>query len=143
MFKEAIQKTAEIKDALKPGLQALGANREKVQVKDTRQCQGSVDLDNHLKNQYPNDNRWDYVFGYSDLAYFIEVHPAHTSEVRTVIQKLQWLKQWLKIKAPDVHGLEKKYSWIATNGMHILKDSREARLLAENGLSLPRNNISV
>ena len=143
MFKEAIQKTTEIKDALKPGLQALGANSQKVRLGDSRLCQGSVDLDNHLKDQYPNDNRWDYVFGYSDQAYFVEVHPAHTSEVRTVIQKLQWLRFWINSKAPELHVMKKRYSWIATNGTHILKDSKEARMLAENGLSLPRNRVNV
>jgi hypothetical protein len=50
---------------------------------------------------------------------------------------------WLKTKTPELQALGKNYSWIATNGSHILKDSREARLLAENGLTLPRNTLSV
>lgn len=100
---------------------------------DTRLLYGSVDIDKATRDRYPQASRWDYVVCYHGALYFIELHPASTSNVREVLNKLKWLKDWLKDK--DRLGQAKKsYHWIATDGVHIHPESREAKQLAIKGL---------
>ncbi len=136
-FKQAVEETEEIKNGYQNGLKALGNYSNKVELGDTKKCEGSVAIDDCTESLYPQENRWDYVFGYKGDAYFVEVHSAHTSEVSVVLKKLQWLKDWLNSKAPKIKKLQAKdkaFIWIQTNGNHILPKSSQNRLLAEKGL---------
>lgn len=94
-FKEAVEATPEIKNCYQPGLQALGSYSTKIELLNNRECNGSVEIDECVRPNYPTANRWDYVVSYKSAAYFIEVHSAETSEVSVVLTKLQWLKDWL------------------------------------------------
>ncbi len=62
-FKQAVQETEEIKNGYQNGLKALGNYSNKVELGGTKKCEGSVDIDDCTKNLYPQQNRWDYVFG--------------------------------------------------------------------------------
>ena len=139
-FVDAVQKTPEITDCLKPGLQALGSNSNKVKVNATRELTGSVDIDTCLAREYPNAPRWDYVFGYKDLVYYVEVHPADsTGEVKNVIAKCDWLKQWRKRSAPNLEDLEHRstYHWVSSGRTEpMLKSGRYRRLLNQNGIQV-------
>ena len=131
------------------GLRALGNDSSRVQVARRRSLVGSVALDDVLRARYPDDPRWDYGVGLQksarESAVWIEVHPASTSEVRTVLRKLQWLKNWLKTRAPALEKLTgvRSYFWVATRGVHIRQGSPQARLLQLAGLSLPRNRVNL
>ncbi|MDI9876431.1 hypothetical protein [Flectobacillus rivi] len=137
-FKNAVESTPEINKGYQVGLKALGNYSNKVQLGDTSKCNGSVDIDACTQAIYPQDNRWDYVFGYNDKAYFVEVHGAYTGEVSVVLKKLEWLKDWLIHKAPELNKLKAKeqvFVWVQSNGNHILKNSPQNRRLAQNGLT--------
>lgn len=86
-FKDAVLKCDEIKDALRSGLSALRANSKVVKPRDTKLLEGSVDIDEAVKALRPGESRWDYVVGYSNEAFFIEVHPAGSSNVERDGQK--------------------------------------------------------
>ena len=135
-FADAVRNTPEIAACLKPGLQALGSNSHKVKVNATRELSGSIDIDTCLARAYPNAPRWDYVFGYKDLVYYVEVHPADsTGEVKNVIAKFEWLKQWRKRSSPDLEDLEHRstYHWVSSGGTEpMLKGGRYRRLLDRN-----------
>lgn len=144
-FKQVVEETEEIKNGYQNGLKALGKYSSKVELGDTKQCNGSVAIDDCTASLYPQENRWDYVFSYRDKAYFVEVHSAHTTEVSVVLKKLQWLKDWLNSKAPEIKKIqakEKAFIWIQTNGNHILPKSSQNRLLAEKGLK-PASKLSL
>ena len=130
-FKAAVEATQEIREGYCNGLQALGGNAAKVAVTDTRKLNGSVDIDACTLELYPNETRWDYAIGYDEKAYFLEVHPANTSNVKEMIQKADWLKQWLQRKASDtiIDGcvLETSYMAIFRSPFSA---SFEARMLA-------------
>ena len=115
-FVDAVRKTPEIAECLKAGLQALGSNRHKVKADATRSIIGSVDLDECLAQRYPNATRWDYVFGYKDRLYYVEVHQGRASEIENVIAKLDWLRQWRKQAATNLEDLKDRstYHWIFT-----------------------------
>lgn len=138
-FKEAVEATEEIKNCYQNGLKALGNYSNKIQLGDTKKCEGSVDIDECVKAKYPQDNRWDYVFSYKGEVFFVEVHSAYTNEVSVILKKLQWLKDWLNREAPEIKSLKAKgqaFYWIQSNGYHILPKSSQSRLLAQEGLKI-------
>lgn len=135
-FKQAVEATPDLATSFKTGLTALGAYSSKVSVSHTNQLQGSVDIDTATTAKCPNDNRWDYAFAYKGEAFFIEVHSANTSEVSTVIKKLQWLKDWLHQQAPEINKLKAKnlphFYWIQSKSFAILKTSPQYRTAVQN-----------
>ena len=151
-FQEAIKKTCDISNGYENGLKALGNHSNKINAENNDFINGSVDIDKNTKSIYPNCNRWDYAISYNYEVYFIEVHPACTSEVQTVLDKLNWLKDWLKSSAPEINKLKAKsfpYIWLFTKRFNILKTSSKYRILSKNGLkpikklNLPNNNKSI
>ena len=138
-FKKAVEDTPEVQNCYCKGKTAI-INREqnKVELDDPGKCGGSLFIDKCLVDQglYPNDNRWDYAIDYKGEVFFVEVHTASTDEVRTVLNKLVWLKDWLTQKAPDINALRAKtpFYWIQSNGYHILKNSSKEREVIQKGI---------
>src|SRR5437870_6011358 len=51
----------------------------------------------------PDDNRWDYGIGVkneSEHVVWVEIHPASSNHVHEGIDKLNWLRSWLRSEAP-------------------------------------------
>jgi len=136
-FEDAVKKTPDIQNCYQRGLRALGQHSARIQLSHPSQCNGSVDIDSCVRANYPQENRWDYAFAYESEVFFVEVHSANTSEVRTVLRKLQWLKDWLNLHAPLINRMQAKgipYYWISSNGYHILKSSSQHREIIGSGL---------
>lgn len=146
-FKQLIQGIHTINTCFRNELQALGNNSSKIQPADTRKCEGSIGMDSCLAKTNPNDSRWDYAVGYDQKIYYIEIHPASTSEVDTVIKKLFWLKTWLNEDGlPVKSAFDDKsatYHWIASGKIAILKNSLYARRLAQSGLNIPKKQLTL
>ena len=138
-FKSIVQAIPAIAGAYREGLQALESKGAgKVKPQNPRKLSGSVYLDKCLKTTNPHDARWDYVIGYSEKAYFVEVHPANTSNVDEVVKKKKWLDVWLKTNALDLKAMMAgtSYYWIASGKVAILPNSPQARKIAKNKLVL-------
>ena len=139
-FVKAVQNTPEIAACFKPGLQALGSNSRKMNVRDTRALEGSVNIDECLEKRYPNAPRWDYVFGYKERVYYVEVHTAGSvGEVKHVIEKFKWLKQWRKDSAPNLEDLEDRstYHWVSSGDTaRYLKRGRYGKELNQAGIKV-------
>lgn len=136
-FQEAVTRTPDVSNAYERGLRALGQYSSKVQLGDTRQCEGSIDIDGATVAIYPGANRWDYSISYKGEVYFVEVHTASTGEVSTVLRKLDWLKQWLHTHAPLINSLKTKgnpFYWIHTNGLHILPTSAQFKQVVQKNI---------
>lgn len=135
-FKTAVENTKHINKSYCNGLKALGDYSKKIELGDTTSCEGSVDIDSAVRALYPQSNRWDYCFGYCGEIFFVEVHSANTSEVTTVLKKLQWLKDWLQAHATEINNLKAKsktpYYWIQSKGFDIPKTSPQYRLAVTN-----------
>ena len=117
---------------------------------------GSIDLDSALAKQpdHANAARWDYGLGYRpaggrEQAVWVEVHSATTREVGAVLKKLQWLKDWLndgagRLKRMTDHADPNiRFVWIASAGVKISQNSRQARLLSQNALQKPKKQLSL
>lgn len=138
-FKSIVQAIPAIAGAYREGLQALESkDAGKVKPQNPRKLSGSVYLDKCLKTTNPHDARWDYVIGYREKAYFVEVHPANTSNVDEVVKKKKWLEVWLKTNALDLKAMMARtgYYWIASGKVAILPNSPQARKIAKNKLVL-------
>ena len=140
-FEAAVKLTPEVTNCYQKGLQAVPkVDKSKVQLTDTTKCGGSLFIDQCLIDQglYPQGNRWDYAVDYNGEVYFFETHTASTSEVRTVLAKLQWLKDWLVASAPEINKLKAKsktpYYWVQSDGYHILKNSAHERAAIQSGI---------
>jgi hypothetical protein len=136
-FKTAIENTPDIATCYKIGLQGLGKHSKKIELADTAQCDGSVNIDDNTIHLYPNDNRWDYAFSYKSEVFFVEIHTANTREVNTMLKKLQWLKDWLIEHAPEINKLKAKetpFVWIQSNDFHIPKTSPQYRKMVQKGM---------
>ena len=141
-FQKAVEGTPDISTAYRSGLQALKrSDRSLITVSDPWILYGSVDIDTAVQEKYPNDNRWDYAIGYSGKVCYVEVHPAYTSEVSVVENKLKWLKTWLKEKAPLLDAIPKAipaFVWAQTGKGAILPQSSQAKKLATWGIKVTR-----
>lgn len=139
-FIDAVNSTAEIAGHCQPGLQALGNNSAHVRTADPHSIDGSVNIDECLKHDHPSEPRWDYAVGYAGDAFFIEVHPANTSNVEEMIKKVVWLKNWLKSSAPTLLSLHRcgVFHWIPSGKVKILPNSSQSRKIAQNNLKITR-----
>ncbi|HEY5328188.1 MAG TPA: hypothetical protein VIJ27_14390 [Mucilaginibacter sp.] len=143
-FIAAVDATPDIKNCYQSGLKAMGSYSTKISLSNTSSCNGSVDIDECVKSEYPNANRWDYCFGYNNKAYFVEVHSANTSEVSTMLNKLQWLKDWLNSSAPELNKIKANppYYWVMSGKYDILPNSPQAKRIAQAGLK-PISKLSL
>lgn len=138
LFKQAIECTPDVKDGFRDGLQALGSNAKNVMSANSRKIDGSVDIDSCTHGLYPNESRWDYTIGYDGKAYFLEVHPANTSNVKEIVKKADWLKKWLSEKAVELKKIAAKntFYWVPSGKYSILPSSPQGRQLAQKNIQL-------
>ena len=158
-FEDAVKASpTPVCNAYRVGKQALkGEHREQVTCKDPRRFTGSIDLEAALvaSQEQMSMNPWDYGLGFRErdgreIALWIAVHPAPTTEVATVLRKLVWLQSWLRQQAPALDALSQgrssgnSYFWLATAaGVHITPNSPQARRLRQAGLDLPRRKLEL
>lgn len=155
-FEDAVKDAAPpLSTVFQPGKQALkGEHRQRVRCRVPSRITGSIDVDAALADAQPQASRWDYGIGYrpphgDERALWVEVHPAATSDVDTVLRKLAWLKAYLRESAPALDALtvadagSKPFVWLATGRVRITPNSRHARLLRQSGLDLPRQVLDL
>jgi hypothetical protein len=148
-FRKAVVACSDV--TLQEGLQALSpASREKIRPKNTRSVKGSVDLDKDLRDRLPAENRWDYVVGYEgndnvERAFFIEVHPAETSEIRRMVRKAQSLKTWAERHAPDLWNMTipREIHWVASGRCNLRLNDSYRRQLALAGVGSPKQYLEL
>ena len=147
-FTDAVLSIPEIAECLRNGLQALERqDKNRIKVNSPRDLKGSVYIDKCLEKLYPNEPRWDYVLGYREGIYYVEVHPAdNTRKVREIIAKLEWLKRWLRLSAKNLEDLpgKKTYHWISTGKTAAsVKRGKYRQILAQNGIRGPVSILNV
>ncbi len=148
-FKDAVRDApSPVDEAYRIGKQALKKEHRKlVSCAETRRITGSIDLDSALAKvqNFANQPRWDYGLGYQpaegrEQAIWVEVHSATTKEVSAVLRKLQWLRDWLEEHAEQLNqitrlaGSDIRFVWVASNGVKISLNSRQARQLSKSGI---------
>jgi hypothetical protein len=143
-FREAVLETEDVKQCYQVGLRGFGKYSDKVELKENKLCGGSLDIDVCTKNKYPRENRWDHALDYDGKTYFVEVHPANTGDVKTVIKKLEWLKTWLNEEAPEINKLRANnpYRWVQSGKFAISPNTPQYKEAAQNGI-LPKPKLKL
>lgn len=138
-FKDAVEGTPDVAGAWRPGLQALSrADGAHVRADDPQRLRGSVNIDAALdrKREHQNSPRWDYAVGHQpvngkgEMIYWIEIHPATEHGITEVLNKLQWLLQWLKDSAPLLRRMPPEFVWVSSGKTSFTARSPQARKLA-------------
>lgn len=143
-FRETVSSIPDIKNGYCSGLGALKNNAKHVDIADTKQLDGSVDIDKCTQELYPSDSRWDYVLEYDGKTYFVEVHPANTSNVKEVIKKAEWLSWWLDEKASSLKSkAADNVYWVATGKCKILPNSTHRKKLAQSKINMVGNVLKL
>jgi len=131
------------------GLQAIEkTHRNKINCKNNNNITGSINLDLNLRSLYQNANRWDYAIGYIgsddiEKVWFIEIHPAETSEVEKIINKAIWLRNWGMTKATELWNNRKGLYWVASGRVHIRQHDNYRKRLALCGVGMPVGKLAV
>jgi hypothetical protein len=138
---DAATQTPHLTEAWKPGLEALRTrDRPHVEAQDTRSLSGSADLDSALQEQEPTAHRWDFAIGYVhtnrtlECIYWVEIHTATDREVNVVLNKLRWLKQWLKGDGKKLAQFERDFVWVSSGATSFTLTSPQQKQFAVLGL---------
>lgn len=138
-FRTAVERTPSVAPHFRVGLQAIrNEHRRLLRVSSPRrQLDGSIDLDQALRESKPTAPRWDYGLGLRPpRAIWVEVHPASSSHVDDVLAKLRWLRAWLETEAPELGQLRARFVWLATGSVALPANSPKRKVLAAMGLVL-------
>lgn len=140
-FQRAVEATPNLAGTFQTGLWALRTrDRSHVNAEDTRKLVGSIDLDKALKAVEPNANRWDYAIAYqhlnrdAEVIYWTELHTASDAEVKVVIKKALWLRNWLKTSGKRLDRFERDIVWIASGPTTFQLTSPQTKQMAQAGL---------
>lgn len=119
-------------------------------ISNPRLLRGSVNVDRALQQTHPNDSRWDYSVGLevnrsTELALWIEVHPANSLHVDTVIKKRRWLRGWLQTTGTELKKITpgRNYVWLATSAVALPQNSSQRKKLAEEGVQLHSQRLNL
>ena len=139
-------KNSNLNSFFQNGLKAIKrSDRSKIRVLNNSILVGSLDIDKSFKNLYPQSNRWDYlvIVNNNIEGYFIEIHPAFTSEVNVMLRKRDWLKiNIINSYFKNINTKKYKIIWVSSGKTKILKNSREYKKLVKENL-IPINSLEI
>lgn len=140
-FKEAVNKTRGLEDAWREGLQALRReDKPHIEAEDTRAIRGSVDIDAAFLAVDPNGNRWDFAIGHqhtnrdAEVIYWVELHTASDSEIKVVIRKAVWLREFLRGAGKKLAAFEREILWVSSGATRLSPSAPQKRMMAQVGL---------
>lgn len=139
-FSEAVKECAALAPRLRSGLGGVSSrDRGRIRVSDPRNLLGSVNVDDALRDLEPSANRWDYGIGHrlesnSERVIWVEVHAASSSHIQPVLNKLDWLRRWLRNNAKALHDMPAHFVWVASGQVAFTRNSMQSRTLAQKGL---------
>jgi hypothetical protein len=140
-FKRAVRRTPQLQGAWRLGLGALRAqDRPHVNPSDPRRLSGSVDVDSALQQQQPNAHRWDFAIGFrhanrqNECIYWVEIHTANDKEVKVVLDKLRWLRNWLAGDGNLLDAFERDFIWVSSGATSFTPGAPQSKQFAQLGL---------
>jgi hypothetical protein len=120
------------------GLQAVerGHVHDLIEEVARTSFEDSLDLDQALKEEYPEDARWDYLLGHgaSGNVVALEPHSAKNDQISTVIQKRTAARIQLRDHTKDGSTISHWY-WVASGRVDFAPTEKAIRLLDQNGIT--------
>jgi hypothetical protein len=110
-----------------------------------------VNLETALRHAHGTDPIWDYGIGLradarDDRAIWIEVHPASSSHVDSMLKKAAWLRTWLNESSHALRDMTDRnmgFVWISSGSVNLLKSGPQARKLAQAGIRYPSRILQL
>lgn len=142
-FKEAVEATPHLEGKWCAGLGALRAeDKPHVQPDDTSttRLRGSVDIDTAWQQLGPQGNRWDFAIGYkhdnrsAEFIYWVETHTGSDSQIKVMLKKLAWLKQWMRAEGKELAKFDRLFVWAPSGATSFTKGATQVKKLADQGL---------
>ena len=132
----ALTAGSNLRRVVQNGMGAFEADDKLLIAVDQRPRIGdSINLDEALRAQYPQANRWDYIFSVSDAKKVValEPHTANDSEVKTVIAKKKHAVDYLKDHLEPKHRVS-AWLWVSSGKATLTKTEKYERALASAGI---------
>ena len=144
-FKKAVRATPSVCAAYQKGLRALRES-DRNRITCLRKLTGSLNLDAALESTCPNATRWDYAIGLvheknRDKVCWVEVHPASSKHIQDVLNKFEWLKNWLRSDAPRLNALPREFFWVASGSVALPPGDTKRNLLAQRGIRFAGSHL--
>jgi len=142
-IRAGLKKESDLHSAVKDGLGAVQNSHKDYFDMPIRQAFiDSMELDEAVKKGNEQDNRWDYLLGYSatDEIIAIEPHSAKQDEVSTVIKKRKSAKEHLKDHLREGVKIN-KWLWVASGKVHFANTEKVIVQLNQNGIKFVGTKI--
>ena len=140
-FRQAVEQTLHLENSWKDGLGALRTqHRSRIRTEDPLRLRGSADVDTALQQVEPNANRWDFAIAYQhtnrtqEFVYWVETHTGSDDQIKVVLKKLSWLKNWLQAEGRNMAAFEREIVWVPSGSTSFNKGSKQVKALAAQGL---------
>jgi hypothetical protein len=140
-FRQAVNETPDLSGAWQAGLQALKEiDRNRVNAVESRRLKGSVDVESRLQALHPGERQWDYAVGFDpagfqgEVIYWIEVHPANDGEINVMLEKLQFLRRWLREHGQSLDSLPRAFIWVSSGKTSFTLTAPQQKRFALLGL---------
>lgn len=132
----ALRPNSTLHQALKPGIQAFtDAHRDHILPGDRSKLGDSIDLDEACRVEYPQANRWDYIFSAPELNKLLalEPHSPKDSEVGVLIAKREHARMYLRSHLQTPHKVS-HWFWVSDGKVRFSQMDRIRRILDQNGI---------
>lgn len=113
----------------------LARDRALISAGERPRIGDSLDLDAALRRDFPNANRWDYVFSVPDAAKLIalEPHSAKDSEISVLIAKKKHAITQLRAHLQAKYGIS-RWLWVSRGRTSFSRMEQATRRLAQAGI---------
>jgi hypothetical protein len=136
LLKDAFSSKSYLLRSVKKGMKAFLSSDVKLVAEAERSRIGdSLDLDTATRDEFPEENRWDYLTSLPDRSGIVGIEPHHArdSEISVVIAKKQQATACLQSHLRDGYRV-RKWFWVSSSKVGFSRMDRTRRLLDQNGI---------
>jgi hypothetical protein len=139
----ALEPTSALMEQVVDGLGAL-ERAHRVYLHETIRASfgDSLDLDEAMRPLFPNQNRWDYLLGYTPARRIValEPHSAHEDQISVIIEKKKAAQEQLRGHLKK-NAVVAEWFWVASGKVQFAKTEKAIRRLDEHGILFVSRNL--
>lgn len=142
-IRSGLEATSPLIWRVQDGLAALErADRAHVDEGIRADFDDSLDLDEAMREAYPEENRWDYLLGYGPGGRIIglEPHSARADQVSVVIAKKKSAQDQLRGHLKRGASVA-EWFWVASGKVDFADTEKSVRKLEQNGIQFVRRTL--
>lgn len=144
-LRAALRAESALQAAVKDGLGAVQSAHRGYFAEEIRSQFGdSLELDEAVRREHQQSNRWDYLLGHSQSGAVVgvEPHSAYTKEVSVVIAKRVAAMQHLRGHLRDGAKVA-QWIWVASGRVDLVPFDRAKRRLDEAGITFVGGQVKA